>query len=177
MKNYLDALQKRNLIIKAMIMLLWIIPIFIITNNIYIWLYGDYIFLGHSIENIPIHNLYSICIFAIITLFSWFLEKYLLPFILASKKNKLTKELYRKSKINSNIILKKLYGLNTLNSIRMLPIYSYFSELMYVPLIIILWLIALNCIISYIFLIFVIALLYPYAKLLNTVYYESERTE
>ena len=151
MKEYLEALVNRDLTIKAMKTIFWLLPISIITNNIFIHYKGQYDVYWTLINKTTLSNaLFTITIFCIVGLTAWFFEKSILPFILISNKNKLKKEQFIKSKVGSNIILKRVFGFNPFNYINQVPKFEFFVELMYPPCIFILWLLAFNSILSYI---------------------------
>lgn len=176
MKENLQALN-RNLLLKAMKTIFFIIPIGIITNNIFQSIFGNYSicpnlkYFSDYFNIICRNTIFSIIIFSSIFYFSYFLEKDLFPniFLFINKRiNNLPEP--RKRKIILHKIFKKIFGFNpflylTEDNIKR----EAYKQLMYIPIMLSLWLIAINTILSYCML-FIIAFLIIYIlMLLNTI--------
>jgi hypothetical protein len=182
MEKNLKALN-RNLILTAVKTILFITPIFIITDNIYKWKYGcDYLTLKiNYILNFTIYFpsklIFPLLIFSIIFLFSYFLEKDILPSIILLWDGKIKIQNIRKAKINTNFILKKIRGFNPWLYINkdVTIKNKVYSELMFLPVTMVLWLLSINSILSYISIIPVIILTIYLYKILNTAFYENSK--
>jgi len=156
MKDNLKALNKK-LLIKSMKTLLFIIPISIITNNLYIWMYGDYI-VSYSITelinfagNDSNKFIFSTISFCLIFIISYDLETTILPFLFNLYNGKISKKRIDLIDEKSNKILpkskQKIWEKVSKKRISKDDIYA---TLMVYPVLIVLFLIAINNIWSYI---------------------------
>lgn len=163
MEGKIKALD-RNLLIKATKTLLYLIPIIVITNRIYIKIYGDYkIDFSQFISFTETHmtNLaVAFLIFAIIFLFTYFLERYLMS-LLILKSSKIKFELSDQEKTKINEKSKKVYGINVLK-IGDEPFFKFemIGDFAFIFIVPILWLIYLNNCIGYIIIVFLLGFFY-----------------
>lgn len=180
MKENLQALN-RNLLLKAMKTILFIIPIGIITNNIFISIYGDYSicnnmnFFSEHFRIICKNAIFSIVIFSAIFSISYFLEKNLLPdiFLFFDKRSKNLEINKKENKVIIYKFFKKVLGFNPYIFLNRKEIRRYFyQQIMYVFITFILWLISINTSVSYLS-IFVFIFLFIYIHIvINTLIHE-----
>ena len=153
--------------------LLFFAPIGLITSNIYVWKFGDYVW-TYKLSDLNVnHSLFAVLTFIIISLIAHYLiEKQILPLIiLYSKEHKVSPSLKAEA---MDIISKnssKKYGFDILRKIKdAFPEYplkiEIIEELMFWPIILILFLIALNNIIGYISLLFLFYIIFQMGKIL-----------
>jgi hypothetical protein len=173
MKEYLDI--KRNPIFVTMKTLLFFVPIGMITNNIYISLYGDYVITLKLVDLNISHAIVAFVVFCIISFISYYIETELLPMILISIDEKLNIESnsFLKTIKSHDLIFEKLMGQSFLRKYKesenkyslRVNLYSFY---MFFPIMIILWLIAFNTIICYLSILLIIALTIYLFNGLNT---------
>jgi len=169
MKEYLDITRKP--IFVTMKTILFFSPILLITNKIYIWKYGDYVFNFSKInENLDInHCIFSVLIFCVISFVAYGIERYIFPEIILSSKNIKPNEKaliwfdkYSINKYGFNIY-KKFLELYPDQYIRI----NLIQEVMFIPIMLILWLIVSNTILGYISIILIIYITYQLGKIIR----------
>ncbi len=165
MKEYLDL--KRKPFFVTMKTILFFAPIGIITNNIYLCLYGDYHF---TLKLADVHvnqAIVSFLVFSAISFSAFWIERELLPAILILMDKRFDVE--SKSFIRSQKILipffEKLYSTNPFVRIESIGNKKLFkfrvcSDLMYFPIMLILWLVAVNSFFTYIIIPFILIIAY-----------------
>lgn len=168
MKEYTDI--SKNSIFVTMKTVLFFLPIGIITNNIYIWKYGLYSF-SWNIEEI-LNNLFTnrplfaFLVFCIISIVAYTIETFIFPDILIFSKSNEKTDYERSKKWFAKFSIAK-YNVNIFDLLVNTEKYKdkpviliLIKELMTIPTILILWLIAFNTIISYISAVIIIILVY-----------------
>lgn len=167
-----EILKNRNIIPNMIKTAFWIVPIILITNNIYKYYMGNYDFHWFLINKETVINaIVCILIFGSIACISLWFENFILPLLFASKKDLMT----QKSKVYSNKVIKRIFSYNPLNYIKSIPKNEFYRVYTYLPCTIILWLIAFNSIISYIAILILLIPLYYYKKIINSIYNEFTR--
>jgi hypothetical protein len=176
MKEYLNI--KRNPIFTTMKTLLFFLPIGIITNNIYVSLYGDYSITFKLVDLNISHAIVSFVFFCIISIVSYRIEREILPSLLISIDKRLntdSKHFKESNKVLDKVFL-KLYGLNPFERIKGLENKNLFkyklcADLMYYPITGTLWLIAFSSIFSYILILCIAVLSYYIVAGVNSYFY------
>jgi hypothetical protein len=170
MKEYLNI--KRKPIFVTMKTLLFFVPVGIITNNIYVHLYGHYTCHFDKYSFLNGHYIIAFLIFSIISGIAYLVEKYIIPeFILFSKKI----ETSEKSNNWTDKYLKNKFGFNVYDKVKELypnqPLkYELIRELMFWPIVFILWLICMNNILAYVLIIPFIYIIYQFGRILIGVF-------
>ncbi len=180
----IEVFKSRKLIPQIMKTIFFLIPIGLITNNIFTWIYGDYYFsFKNEIDLLVLRNgIVSFVIFSLIYLIAYYIETELLPMIIISvdkKYNINSGSMQKKIKLH-NMAFEKLLGKSFLKKYKgtenkNLFKFSLFSFYMYFPITIVLWLIAFNTIVCYVLIPIMITIAYYIYKAINTYLNECDR--
>ena len=137
--------------------LLIIIPVCIITNNLYIHFFNEYKInwsfqdaINFTIKN-PEKLTFTIVVFSLIFFSTLFFKNFVFP-TAALWLGKVKLNDTRKFKININKFLKKTIGVNVYSYISkdQAVVYEIYQYFMYFPICLILWLLCINSLIAYI---------------------------
>jgi hypothetical protein len=174
MEENLKALR-RKLIYSSMRTILFTIPICLITDKWYKWMNGDYIFkwdMQNGIDNLSMQTIYCIVFFCLVFILSYLIETTILPPLSMMLP---TINIPQKSKVYSNIILKTMKGVSfpiLYSYINKSHMVSVHSEVLFIPVTLILWLIYANTIIAYLGVALIIIITVFFLRISNSLYHE-----
>lgn len=156
--------------------ILFITPIFIITNNLYKLNFGNYDVYYEWNKCLQFcltwRAMFSMLVFIGIFFFAYTMEKIIIPSFFLFYEGKIDILDFRKTKIIMNKILKKRLGFNVWLYLDNELKRELYPKIIFVPIVFILWLISINSIISYSSIICVVILTIYFFKLINTFVYE-----
>jgi hypothetical protein len=175
MKEYLNI--TRNPIFVTMRTLLFFIPLLLITYNLHEANYGVLKFSFQSISDF--HIIFFLSVFSALSLFAYFIESVLLPFVLIGIDKKYNENdlSFNKSINSTDKVLKKFLSFNPFQKIKEVPNkkmlrFEICRDLMYYVVTSCLWLIAFNTTIAYFSILIVLVITFYLYKIVNTYFYK-----
>ena len=155
MKQFLNI--TKNPIYKTMKTILFFLPIGIITSNIYVFKYGEYVFKLNKqfiSDNFDVESVvFCFVVFAVLSFFVKFCQDHIGPLIIIKFQRKnLSYEMVKKL----DQYAKYLYRFNPYNRLKKILSkdeyikYSMLQEVLDIPIMLILWLLAINTVFCYI---------------------------
>jgi len=176
-----ELVLHRNKTFKLMKGLLYIFPILGLTNNIYVYKYGFYLFNYKTcIDDLSIKSLFCVLVFALLYCAAYVSEKKLLPVLSALFIGKFKTEDFTISTARAHIFIGEKLNIDIFKVVRFVnenvDRLDLISKFMFIPVTFILWMLYINNILSYLAIITTIILMFFAFKLLNTLLYEPPTT-
>lgn len=174
-------LVNRNIITKTMKTLLFLIPITLITKDLYIFIYGNFnvIFDWNFIINDFLNNtekwIFSFLTFCSIFLIFYGFEKLLLPILLFNVGALKNKVILNESIEKSKQIIKSRFKENLFDLLDEITPFDLYKEISFFPVCIFLWLIYANQYWSYLVMIFILLITVLFFRILNGVFDEKNK--
>lgn len=168
--------KNRKMKLKIVLLLYWL-PICLITNRWYKWMYGDYTVkfdMQYCIDNFNMKSILCFAFFVLLSVGSYFIEKQILPFMFLFTKKIQT----RKATINTNVIVKKIKKMslgNIYRSINISQLNEFHIDIMFIPCVISLWIIYINIIWLYSLILILLYITYLVVSISETQFYEHNR--
>jgi len=159
---------KKRLIVKIMKNIIYLIAIAVLSNKIYINVFGDYyINFGYEmISDFKTQNLWGIGFFSIILFVCYFIETTIIPSILLHIPSWNLKGLFDKNCLNSYLI--KNHKFNPFKELEWNETREIYQELISLPITAILFLISWGSIFAYILIFILIFTCFMFFKLSNS---------
>ncbi|MCC6838372.1 MAG: hypothetical protein IT234_07530 [Bacteroidia bacterium] len=169
-----ELLLSRKTTILIMKNIFYIIPIFFISQRVYILFFGDFSFeFNDMFSYLSMKSIAGLIIFASIYSFSYFLETTILPNLFMFSKGKKESKSFVEANNRADKKLKEIYSENPLSLIQKSTKLIYLKEFMFIPICLGLWTISLYIMYAYILIpliaipLIVIVLLF-YVRIVNS---------
>lgn len=170
--DYLDLLISKRKTIKMLRLLAFLFPVLVIT---YIVFEKQYDIPNFELKLLwSIDTIYALSFFCILSLIAFAIEDYILPFILILTCKKISPNSFEKTKAMAIPIILKIKGshLKDENPSK----HEVFCRITYLPVVLILWLIAcrINIIVLIVCIVVILITTYLFGRVLNTIYIDEE---